>query len=412
MTMQGTDLTGAQVTDAGGKVVGKVDKVFNDDLDGKPVWALIRAGKASRFIPVRGSRMTADGFSIPFDSQKIMSGPDMNVDQHMSADQVAELRRYYGLTVPAQAGQSTGEQAGQQTGQPTSGQAGQPTSQQAAPTSQQATPQTGQQAGRADLSSAAADVWLVRHEERMDVGTEVLESSRVRLRKHVDVEPVEQAVHVFHEEYEVEHIPITPEERARGPIAENDQELVLHEQRAVFTKEAVPVERVRLVAKRVEEDRKFRDELRKERIEVVPDGDTATPRAGQMPEQNEHRSMLGRHRSLSASARAGLPARGRGQRGAQPSGRCAGPRLRPAGGPAQRALRGPAAEASGGPAAQRRAAVLMTRCGADDAAQARFCGPRLIIWSAMMARWTSLVPSQIRSTRSSRKNRSATFSRM
>ena len=77
MTMQGTDLTGARVTDSSGKVVGKVDKVFNDDLDGKPVWALIRAGKASRFIPVRGSRMTADGFSVPFDAQKIMSGPDL-----------------------------------------------------------------------------------------------------------------------------------------------------------------------------------------------------------------------------------------------------------------------------------------------------------------------------------------------
>ena len=131
----------------------------------------------------------------------------------------------------------------------------------------------------------------------MDIGTEVLESRRVRLRKYVDVEPVEQAVRVFHEEYEVEHIPITAEERARGPIAENDQELVLHEQRAVFNKEAVPVERVRLVTKRVEEDRTFRDELRKERIEAVPDGDSATPRAGQMPEQDEHRSVFGRHRS-------------------------------------------------------------------------------------------------------------------
>ena len=36
------------------------------------------------------------------------------------------------------------------------------------------------------------------------------------------------------------------------------------------------------------------------------------------------------------------------------------------------------------------------------AAQARAAGPRLVIWAAMMARWTSLVPSQIRSTRSSR----------
>jgi hypothetical protein len=44
--------------------------------------------------------------------------------------------------------------------------------------------------------------------------------------------------------------------------------------------------------------------------------------------------------------------------------------------------------------------------------QASERGPRLVIWSAMIERWTSLVPSQIRSTRSSRKNRSATFSRM
>ena len=33
-------------------------------------------------------------------------------------------------------------------------------------------------------------------------------------------------------------------------------------------------------------------------------------------------------------------------------------------------------------------------------------------WSAMITRWISLAPSQIRSTRSSRVNRSATFSRM
>ena len=46
------------------------------------------------------------------------------------------------------------------------------------------------------------------------------------------------------------------------------------------------------------------------------------------------------------------------------------------------------------------------------AGQARAAGPRLVIWAAMIDRWTSLVPSQMRSTRSSRKNRSATFSRM
>ena len=48
----------------------------------------------------------------------------------------------------------------------------------------------------------------------------------------------------------------------------------------------------------------------------------------------------------------------------------------------------------------------------NDAGQTRAARPRLASWSAMISRCTSLAPSQIRSTRSSRKNRSATFSRM
>jgi len=46
---------------------------------------------------------------------------------------------------------------------------------------------------------------------------------------------------------------------------------VLHEERAVLRKEIVPVERVRLRARRVEEDTTVRDELRRERIEIEPD---------------------------------------------------------------------------------------------------------------------------------------------
>src|SRR5262249_12786038 len=86
--------------------------------------------------------------------------------------------------------------------------------------------------------------------------------------KYVDVEPVEQAVHVYHEEYEIEHVPITADELINGTIEEGQRELILHEQRVVLRKEAVPVERVRLVPKRVEEDTTVRDELRKERIEL------------------------------------------------------------------------------------------------------------------------------------------------
>jgi hypothetical protein len=114
----------------------------------------------------------------------------------------------------------------------------------------------------------------------LDVETEVVESGRVRLHRYVDTEPIERVVHIFHEEYEVEHIPIVPGEPVSAP-SDGDQELVLHEKRAVFVKRTVPVERVRLLARRVDEDRTFRGEIRRERIEIETEaGRPGTERLG------------------------------------------------------------------------------------------------------------------------------------
>ena len=225
MTTQAEELLGARVTGADGKVVGTVEQVFRDDVDGTPAWARVRSGKTGRFVPLGSSQVTTDGLSVPFDSQKIMGGPNIDAGQHMSAAQAEELSRYYGLTVPVQQnrGQLTDEE------------------------------------------------WLVRQEERLQVGKEMLESGRVKLHKYVDVEPIQQAVHVFHEEYDIERIPVAADEPVRGGMQEVEQEIILHEERAVLRKEIVPVERVRLRAKRVDEDTTVRDEVRRERIEIEPD---------------------------------------------------------------------------------------------------------------------------------------------
>ena len=232
MTTQAEELLGARVTGADGKVVGTVEQVFRDDMDGTPAWARVRSGKTGRFVPLGSSQVTTDGLSVPFDTQKIMGGPSIDAGQHMSAAQAEELSRYYGLTVPTQ-----------QT-------------------------QPGQQPARGRLTD---EEWLVRQEERLQVGKEMLETGRVRLHKYVDVEPVEQAVHIYHEEYDIERIPITAEDRITGNIAEGEQEIILHEERAVLRKEIVPVERVRLRARRIEEDQTVHDSLRRERIEIEPD---------------------------------------------------------------------------------------------------------------------------------------------
>jgi sporulation protein YlmC with PRC-barrel domain len=160
MTMQARELIGAQVTSADGQVVGTVEQVFNADADGQPVWARVRAGKRNRFVPLGGGRMAAGGLSVPFEAQKIISGPEISAEQHMSAAQADQLTRHYGRTAPTQ-------------------------------------PQAGPQDRRAQLPE---DERLVRNEEWMNARTEVPESGRVSIHKYVDTEPAVQAVYVFHEE--------------------------------------------------------------------------------------------------------------------------------------------------------------------------------------------------------------------
>jgi stress response protein YsnF len=334
MTMQTEQLIGARVTGGDGQVVGTVQQIFNDDRDGTPVWARIRAGTLDRFVPLAGSKVTKDGLSVPYDAKQIMSSPDIGADRHMSAAQTEQLRSYFGLSVPAQGGPPDEDiqrgQAPRDEGQIGQTQASQGTQDQAraggAQGGQAVQDETERSGGRARPDEAmpdeamrdeamredaarsgqrgqtmraesgvddarAAEEWLIRAEERVSVGTEAVETGRARLHKYVDVEPVEQAVHVFHEVYEIERVPIGADEQIRGVIGESVQEIILHEERAVFRKEAVPVERVRLVVKRVGEDRTFRDEVRKERVEVEDEGESDRQQT-----QQAERPQEGRHR--------------------------------------------------------------------------------------------------------------------
>jgi len=265
MTTQAEDLLGARVTGADGKVVGTVEQVFRDDVDGTPAWARVRAGKTGRFVPLGSSQVTPDGLSVPFESQKILSGPDIDAGQHMSAAQAEELSRYYGLIVPTQ---QSRERMAEDTGEQQQVTSTLPVSEQM-PAGEQA---PSEETGGSD--------WLIRQEERIQVGKEMLETGRVRLHKYVDTESIEQPVHLYREDFEIERIPISGDESVSGTLEEGVQEIVLHEERVVLRKELVPVERVRLRTKRTATDSTVRDQVRRERIEVEPDQQFAANRPG------------------------------------------------------------------------------------------------------------------------------------
>ncbi len=127
---------------------------------------------------------------------------------------------------------------------------------------------------------------MTRSEEQMHVGVERTEAGRVRLRKYVVTEEVQQTIPVSHEEVRIEREPITDanrDEALSGPeITEAEHEVILHEERPVVETRTVPVERVSLKADEVTEEQTVSGEVRKERSRsrASRTRTTPTPAAG------------------------------------------------------------------------------------------------------------------------------------
>jgi sporulation protein YlmC with PRC-barrel domain len=189
MTTQAEQLLGARVTGSDGKVIGTVEQVFRDDADGTPAWARIRSGKTGRFVPVSAGEMTPEGLRVPFDSRKVMAGPNIDAGQHMSAAQAEEIRKYYGLAVPAQEAPARAAPSRQAPSRPAQSYQGP-----SRPSPPYQTPSRQSSYGQAQYGQRGAPTeqdWLVRQEERLQIDKETVETGRVRLHKYVDVEPVQ-----------------------------------------------------------------------------------------------------------------------------------------------------------------------------------------------------------------------------
>ena len=116
---------------------------------------------------------------------------------------------------------------------------------------------------------------MTRSEEELAVDTVWRPAERVRVRRRVVEEEVMVAVTVRREQLEIEREPASrfdPPRRDAGEPAEA-LVIVLHEERPVVEKEAVPVERVRLDTDTVTDEVTVSDEVRKEQIDTDVDVD-------------------------------------------------------------------------------------------------------------------------------------------
>jgi uncharacterized protein (TIGR02271 family) len=242
-----TQLRGTTVIDPSGDKIGRVEEIYLDDQTNQPEWLLVNTGMfgtKSTFIPIQGADRAEDAVVVPFDKARVKDAPSIEPERQLTQAEEAELYRYYGFDY-SEAQSDTGLPAG--------------------------SPGT---VGH-DTSGPTTDTAMTRSEEQLRVGTSSEEAGRVRLRKYVVTENVQQTVPVQREEVRIEREPITDAnvgDALDGPaISEEEHEVVLHQERPVVQKEAVPVERVRLDTQTVTDEATVSEELRKEQIEV--DGD-------------------------------------------------------------------------------------------------------------------------------------------
>jgi uncharacterized protein (TIGR02271 family) len=279
-----SSIIGSNAVDSDGDKLGKVGQVYLDDQTGSPEWATISMGlfgSQEHFVPLTDASVSSGTLAVPYQKAKIKDAPRVDAEQgHLSPEEEAELYRYYG-TGTGTAGYDT--DTTRTTGTETAGYA-------AAGTADTDTNRHGT-VGH-DTSGPTTDNAMTRSEEQLRVGTQTVEAGRARLRKYIVTEQVSTTVPVSHEEVRIEREPITEANRGAaydGPaISEEEHEVVLHAERPVVAKEAVPVERVRLDVDTVTEQQTVTDTVRKEQIEV--DGDGVTGR-GTTGNANDGRSL-------------------------------------------------------------------------------------------------------------------------
>ena len=232
---------GRTLVDRDGDRIGAIDAIYLDDQTGQPEWALVNTGlfgTKSSFVPLAQATQTGEDVLVPYDEQLVKDAPRIDPDQHLSEAEERQLWRHYGLAYD----HTTRRRA------------------------------TGRGAVGRDTSGPTTDDAMTRSEEELRVGTAQRERSRVRLRKYVTTEQVEQTIPVRREKARVEREPITDANlgaATSGPeISEEEHEVILREEEPVVEKRVVPRERVRLDKDTVTDEEGVAEEVRKEQIEV------------------------------------------------------------------------------------------------------------------------------------------------
>lgn len=245
------DIFDSTVYDTDGDKIGSVSQVYVHPDTDQPTWVSIRTGlfgNSSTFAPLDDANFDGSALTVAYQKEFVKGAPRVDDDGTLSDEEEDTLYAYYGKenTVPATA---------------------------PAPRTE-----TNEKTVGHDTSGPNTDTAMTRSEERLNVGTQKVETGRARLKKFIVTEKQTVNVNVSHDEVRLVREPITDANIGNavgGPaFSEEEHEVVLTADRVVVDKDVVPVERIRLDKETVTEQQTVNEEIRKEQIELLDDTTT------------------------------------------------------------------------------------------------------------------------------------------
>jgi uncharacterized protein (TIGR02271 family) len=322
---------GANVLSGDGEKIGSIGQVFVDNEAGQPSWVTVRTGlfgMSESFVPLEGARLEGNDIVVPYNKNQVKDAPRIDADRPLEPAEEDRLYQHYRMdsgrtytdadtadaasatrqdasgTERAETRDATGT-AGYGTATPTTDAATPPTTRQDTTGTDRAQTRDATDTNRAQTRDATdtnraqtRDATDTNRAETPDAtgtagygtatpttdaatppttrqdttGTDRAETrdatGRGRLRKYVTTETVTRTVPVQREEVRIEREPIAEEDRdevSNRPAS--DDELILHEERVIVTKETVPVERVRIVTETVADEVTIREKVHKEHFD-------------------------------------------------------------------------------------------------------------------------------------------------
>ena len=252
----------ATVYDQDGDKLGGVNQVYTDDQTQEPTWVSVNTGlfgTNETLIPLSDARISADEIHVPFEKAFIKDAPNVDADHHLDADDERRLYEYYGDKQYGAAEGYDREHFATTYGGDRDRNAGNDVDME----------------NRDRGTTRDTDDEIVRHEERVKVGTETQEVGRARLRKHVVTEKRTIELPVKREELRIERTPIADGEgraAAGTQLGEGEEEIVLREERPVVETEVVAAEKVSLGKTTVEDTERVQADVSREEIEIDRDG--------------------------------------------------------------------------------------------------------------------------------------------